>query len=164
MLRFNLYMISFRFLYQTQSNHDLLSRGYSNLRVHHILLVMSHAVFETLTRWLLEECCCVRRYATSFSPLIHKQGTTYNLSDSNCQLECMLEPLLYEYQMHRQSVTTLLGTYLSDEMNFWFTFTLYGYYFSIAPVYGKEEKSYTVRSKINTTIFKRKFRQKRKVG
>ena len=89
-------MISFRFLYQTQSNHDLLSRGYSNLRVHHILLVMSHAVFETLTRWLLEECCCVRRYATSFSPLIHKQGTTYNLSDSNCQLECMLEPLLYE--------------------------------------------------------------------
>ena len=76
----------------------------------------------------------------------------------------MLEPLLYEYQMHRQSVTTLLGTYLSDEMNFWFTFTLYGYYFSIAPVYGKKEKSYTVRSKINTTIFKRKFRQKEKLG
>ena len=143
--RFYVYMISFQFLYQTQSNHDLLSRGYSNLRVHHILLVMSHAVFETLTRWLLEECCCVRRYATSFSPLIHKQGTTYNLSDSNCQLECMLVPLLYEYQTRRQIVTTLLGTYLSDEMNFWFTFTLYGYYFSIPPVYGKKEKSYTVR-------------------
>ena len=94
--RFYVHTISFRFLYQTQSNHDLLSRGYSNLRVHHILLVMSHAVFEAPTRWLLEECCCVRRYATSFSPLIHKQGTTYNLSDSKCQLECMLEPLLYE--------------------------------------------------------------------
>ena len=40
--RFYVHMISFRFLYQTQSNHDLLSRGYSNLRVHHILLVMSH--------------------------------------------------------------------------------------------------------------------------
>ena len=149
-------MISFRFLYQTQSNHDLLSRGYSNLRVHHILLVMSHAVFETLTRWLLEECCCVRRYATSFSPLIHKQGTTYNLSDSNCQLECMLEPLLYEYQMHRQSVTTLLGTYLSDEMNFWFTFTLYGYYFSMA-AYGKKREIFALRSKLNTTKHERHF-------
>ena len=39
-----------------------------------------------------------------------------------------------------QVVTTLLGTYLSDEMNFWFTFTLYGYYFSMA-TYGKREKS-----------------------
>ena len=44
-----------------------------------------------------------------------------------------------------QIVTTLLGTYLSDEMNFWFTFTLYGYYFSIPLVHGKKEKSYTVR-------------------
>ena len=148
---------------KTQSNHDLLSRGYSNLRVHHILLVMSHAVFETLTRWLLEECCCVRRYATSFSPLIHKQGTTYNLSDSNCQLECMLEPLLYEYQMRRQSVTTLLGTYLSDEMNFWFTFTLYGYYFSMA-AYGKKREIFALRSKLNTTKHERHFHLQMRLG
>ena len=45
---------------------------------------------------------------------------------------------------NEQIVTTLLGTYLSDEMNFWFTFTLYRYSVSMdtaSCTYGKKEET-----------------------
>ena len=52
-----------------------------------------------------------------------------------------------------QIVTTLLGTYLSDEMNFWFTFTSCRYSVSMDTTltYGKRGRFFTLRSKLNTT-------------
>ena len=52
-----------------------------------------------------------------------------------------------------QIVTTLLGTYLSDEMNFWFTFTSCRYSVSMDSTltYGKKREIFTLRSKLNTT-------------
>ena len=145
--------------YSDGKSHELLSWRYARFRVHH-----THVAFVTQSgsntyggRKRRQERSCDSD-ATLFSPFTFMESKIHGVSkeDKMKVKPCAFCNIVVEKKgalRIEQIVTTLLGTYLSDEMNFWFTFTSCRYSVSMDTTltYGKKREIFTLRSKLNTT-------------
>ena len=96
--------------------------------------------------------------ATFFVVYVHGEKYTWCVNKDKKKVEtsvvCCITTKLNGIFCNEQIVTTLLGTYLSDEMNFWFTFTSCRYSVSMDTTlaYGKKREIFF--AKIKTKHYK----------